>query len=183
MRPLKGSFGRVFKIFMTTALLVPALAISAMAQYTITDLGTLGGSYSIGYGINNSGEVTGFIYTAGNPHAFLYTPGVGMQDLGTLSGGSQILGAGINNSGQVTGNGDVDGLGGYAFLYTPGTGMQDLGALPGGSSSHGCGINDSGQVTGLSSILTGGAEHAFLYTPGTGMQDLGTLPGDSNSEV
>ena len=39
--------------------LLAALAIAQTPGYTITDLGTLGGTYSYGYGINAAGEVAG----------------------------------------------------------------------------------------------------------------------------
>src|SRR5688500_6265601 len=83
--------------------------------YTVADLGTLGGTSSIGWGINASGQVTGQSYTTGDAetHAFLYDGA--MHDLGTL-GGTFSSGAGINDSGQVTGQSD-----GHAFLWTPTT--------------------------------------------------------------
>ncbi len=67
------------------------------------DLGTLGGSYSEGVAINDSGQVTGYADTAGDAarHAFLWD-GTTMQDLGTL-GGTRSEGVAINASGQVTG--------------------------------------------------------------------------------
>ena len=34
-------------------------SVSAVVQYTVTDLGTLGGSGSYAYGINASGQVVG----------------------------------------------------------------------------------------------------------------------------
>ena len=51
------------------------------------DLGTLGGTYSGGFAINASGQVTGYADTAGDGlyHAFLWD-GTTMQDLGTLGG-------------------------------------------------------------------------------------------------
>ena len=81
-----GIFGRMLKVFMTTAVLVLALATSAMAYWTITDIGTLGGSNSEGEAINNSGQVTGYSSITGiaATHAFLYSAGKGMQDIGTL---------------------------------------------------------------------------------------------------
>ena len=48
------------------------------------DLGTLGGTFSVGLAINASGQVTGFADTAdGDIHAFLWD-GTTMQDLNAL---------------------------------------------------------------------------------------------------
>ena len=45
------------------------------------DLGTLGGTSSVGHAINDSGQVTGFADTAdGDPHAFLWD-GTTMQQI------------------------------------------------------------------------------------------------------
>ena len=167
----------------TLLVLAPLLLVAALrAQtpvnpaYTITDLGTLGGTFSAGYGVNNSGEVTGEARIAGNGanHAFLYANG-SMSDLGTL-GGTNSFGYGINDAGQVTGlswtTTTIDDT--HAFLYTSG-GMSDLGTL-GGANSYGYGINNAGQVTGYSLITGDGADHAFLYAGGS-MSDLGTLGG------
>jgi probable HAF family extracellular repeat protein len=56
-------------------------------HYAITDLGTLGGTFSQANGINNSGVVTGFSTPPGGTavHAFRWQNGV-MTDLGTLGG-------------------------------------------------------------------------------------------------
>ena len=44
---------------------------------TMQDLGTLGGTESFAYGINDSGQVVGWSYTTGDSysHAFLYSSG------------------------------------------------------------------------------------------------------------
>lgn len=141
------------------------------------DLGSLGGSFSVGYGINKSGQITGgsTISTdvSAPEHAFVSTNGT-MKDLGTL-GGTQSEGSGINDSGQVTGWADyIPSLNaGHAFLYTNGV-MQDLSTL-GGNRSGGSAINATGQVTGFS-LTSNNDTHAFLYSNGT-MKDLGTLGG------
>jgi len=59
-----------------------------LSNYAITDLGTLpGGAYSQALGVNDNGQVVGLSQTSsGAEHAFLYQPGTGMVDLGTLSG-------------------------------------------------------------------------------------------------
>ena len=59
--------------FLALALALLALCLvsvgSAQSAYTVTDLGTLGGSHSEGNGINTSGQVTGYSYTTGNSAA------------------------------------------------------------------------------------------------------------------
>ena len=53
-------------------------------SYELIDLGTLGGTFSYGYDINNSGHITGISETLnGEGHAFLYD-GTTMHDLGAL---------------------------------------------------------------------------------------------------
>lgn len=89
------------------------------------DLGTLGGSFSAGRGINDSGQVVGDSSTAGDTanHAFRYTgtPGAGgvMIDLGTL-GGAQSIALNINDAGFAVGQADRSasaGGGSYATLW------------------------------------------------------------------
>ncbi len=149
----------------------------------MTDLGTLGGTNSYGYGINAAGQVTGNAYTTGNAatRAFLYSNG-SMTDLGTL-GGTNSYGNAINAAGQVTGSASTTGnAASRAFLYSNGS-MTDLNLLNGvaGGSvflQRGDAINDAGQIvayngSGRSYVLTldttvweGGSYGSFASTSG-----------------
>ena len=81
----------------------------------MTDLGTLGGSYSNAFGINDAGQVVGAANTPniGPQHAFLYSTGV-MIDLNSLlpasSGWVLDSANAINNSGQIVGTGKHNGV-------------------------------------------------------------------------
>jgi len=138
---------------------------------TMTEMGTLGGDWSQAYAVNESGQITGTAYTAGNAanHAFLYTSGT-MKDIGTLSGGTISVGTAVNTSGTVVGYAEAasssETLVYHAFIYS-GSKMQDLNSLISANSgwvlSQANGINDSGQIVGYGIINN--LEHAFLLTP------------------
>jgi probable HAF family extracellular repeat protein len=138
-------------------------------RYSVTDLGTLGGGTSKGYGINASGRVTGEAVTAGGVfHAFLYTPGSGMTDLGTLGGGSST-GYAINASGQVTGEAVTPGGALHAFLYAK-RAMRDLNSMidPAIAAQvtlfSGRGINDDGWIVANGVDSRTGVTHAYLLS-------------------
>jgi probable HAF family extracellular repeat protein len=83
------------------------------ANGAMTDLGTLGGSYSVARSINPSGMVVGYSETAeGDQRAFLWVDGV-MTDLGTLTGSSNSVAWGINARGEIVGE-----SGQHATLWT-----------------------------------------------------------------
>jgi probable HAF family extracellular repeat protein len=166
------------------AILPPSSPFSGSASHAflyadgvMNDLGTLGGTTSIAYGVNSNGEVTGMASVPGpgtfseNVHAFFYTGGV-MRDLGTL-GGEASWGYAINDNGQITGYALTrDNAGSHAFLYSGGA-MHDLGVLVLGGFSTGYAINVSGHVVGNSSAPDR-QTHAFFYADGV-MYDLNSL--------
>src|SRR3982751_4757094 len=92
--------------------------VPAEILYRVTELGTLRGYGSFGYGINNAGQVTGNDGWL-DVHAFLYSNGQ-MTDLGTLGGSGSSGGYGINDAGQVVGGSDTSTDARHAFLYTDG---------------------------------------------------------------
>ena len=147
----------------------------------LKDLGTLGGRYSYGVGVNDSGQVAGASDTAAESasgytltHAFLSGPNGGtLTDLGTL-GGNYSEGHKVNAHGQVTGYADT-ATGTHAFLSGPNGArpLKDLGALA-NDSSTGDDVNTAGVVVGASSYpgSTGQYDtHAFVYASGV-MTDL-----------
>jgi probable HAF family extracellular repeat protein len=145
-------------------------------RYDIQDLGTLGGSYSYGYGINAWQQVAGGSYTQGNvaTHAFLYSDGSSLQDIGTL-GGTQSEAFDINDGGQVVGYAFTqNNAASHAFLWSNGV-FQDLGTL-GGISSSGMGVNNQGDVVGWSYVPDNSTWHPIISKQSV-MTDLGTLGG------
>jgi len=178
---IEGHIG-VWMRFALSALVCLIFSAPAWAvDYTITDLGTLGGttSYARSYarGINNNGQVVGAAGTAdGLEHAFLYSNG-SMLDLGTL-GGTYSYAFSINNNGQVVGSAVTDEDQNHAFLYSNGS-MIDLGTL-GGMSSYARDINNNGQVVGYDILDEYGEMRAFLYSNGS-MMDL--FPGSGGGAV
>jgi probable HAF family extracellular repeat protein len=147
----------------------------------IRKIGTLGGSDSFGYAINNRLQVAGDSFTTtGAKHAFLYEDGK-IRDLGTL-GGSNSSAHAINNFGVVVGDSyikDEPQVVIHAFLYREGK-MHDLGTLPGGTYSSATAINDEGMVAGQADVPGAIGNHAFIYRYGV-MRDIGSFGG--NTEV
>jgi probable HAF family extracellular repeat protein len=87
------------------------------------DLGTLGGTLSGAYGIDDNGDIVGYSYTANNAarHAFLYSNNI-MVDLNGLlpiaSGWTITDAYGINSLGDIVGLGMLNGQT-YAIALDP----------------------------------------------------------------
>jgi probable HAF family extracellular repeat protein len=91
-------------VFTAIAALIPchllATAHAGPPLYTVTDLGTFGGTNSGGLGINASGQVTGYATFPGETvhHAFIYSDG-SLRDLGALGAATNSSVAnGINST-------------------------------------------------------------------------------------
>ncbi|NBV22104.1 MAG: DUF3466 family protein [Proteobacteria bacterium] len=139
------------------------------------DLGTLGGTNSRAFGINERVDITGTAQTKdGAFHAFLFRQGK-MTDIGTL-GGRNSYGHAINSAFDIAGVSETAQQVRHAFLYTGGK-LRDLGTL-GGILSQANALNEQADVVGFAQT-TAGQSHAFLYTKGK-MTDLGTLGGSSS---
>ena len=172
--------------FFGLALFTAAFASEATAQsYVVTDLGTLGGSGSFGFGVNDSGQVVGNsnVNGASDYKAFSFSNAV-LSNLGSLGVGGNSEAFGVNNSGVVVGDSFTQGTIARAFAYKGGA-MNDLGTL-GGNRSYAQSINSAGIAVGFSEFVAGSTiDHAFTYdtskigaaTPDT-MHDIGTLGGN-----
>ncbi len=157
---------------------IAALALWATASdcagqtYTITDLGTLGGTNSQAYGINNFGQVVGISLDVGSYKKTI-----------KICEGGGYPGAHCDSVNATFAEQ-------RAFLWTPtqrnGTNgsLIDLGTL-GGPSSTAYSINRSGQVVGYGDthdLLTWGNvpadpydHHGFLWSPDTANGTQGSL--------
>jgi len=128
-------------------------------MFTVTDLGTLGGSSSTAYGLNSFGQVVGESKSQSDAsnQGFRTAPNTpintGTDDLGTL-GGHDTAALGIDDKGRAIGwsklaPGNVDRF--HAFRTAPNSAINpvtdDLGGYrPVGTEARG--INSSGEVIG-----------------------------------
>lgn len=157
-------------------------AVIWTAHGAIKDIGTFNGFYAYGQGINEHGEVVGYMSgiegrpTAGHALAFLWTKKDGMIDLGSLGGNSYS--SKINDRGQVVGGSQVESGMYHPFIWDPINGMRDLNDLIPSDSGWlletnwppDIDINNLGQIAGVGKVDLNAdgifdAMHAFLLTP------------------
>ena len=129
-------------------------------QYTITDLGSLGGPTSAATCINNNGLVAGSADDqAVDPysHAWVWTGSGALQNLGSFGGQQSVsFVTGLNDNGWVIGMSDTYTNGPtHSFLWTGSGTIQDIGTL-GGQQTNAWAINDAGTIVGQSQNASGG---------------------------
>jgi probable HAF family extracellular repeat protein len=145
-------------ITLFAALAVPVqLAAQKQIHYAVTDLGTLGGTFSQAFGVNNKGSVVGYATLNGDTalHAFLWRKGV-MTDLGTLAASPFSAAYSINDNDEAVGLSETsvpdpqntcgDSLVCLPVIWQDGV-ITDLPTL-GGTDGQASAINNRGQVVG-----------------------------------
>jgi probable HAF family extracellular repeat protein len=141
----------------------------------MTDLGTLGGTFSGGLDVNESGQVAG-TSTVNEQVArgFLYSRGK-MIDLGSLGGGTSQAYA-LNNWGVVVGQSFDASYSSRGFIYARGK-MVDLNRLidptAGWEITYGLDINDAFQVLALACRPNTQDCHPVRLEPLVGVLKLG----------
>lgn len=164
-------------------------------NHKMTDLGTLGGPDAESALINQRGWITGdsYLNDVPNPdgfptdYPFIWKPGAGMKDLGTLGGDSiNTTASGFNDRGEVVGSMFTKGDQSFHPYLWDGHKLRDLGTFGGPNGDAGS-MNEAGEVVGWGGttrqrcMVEGGPQVAFLWKNGH-MRRLGTLPGTENSD-
>jgi probable HAF family extracellular repeat protein len=132
------------------------------------DVGTLGGVFGTGMGLNNKGQVVGSSDLAGDltHHPYSWLGGV-LTDIGTF-GGDNGSAAWVNDSGHVVGEADFIGDAvHHAFLWEKNRKLKDLKPAGSGACSNAFSINSSDQVVGNSTDCHGTGLGATLWDNGS----------------
>jgi probable HAF family extracellular repeat protein len=158
----------------------------SIGNLVIDDLNTLAG-YSSAQAVNATGQVVGTSQTSGGTsHAFEWTSGAPMVDLGAAPGfPASSAATAISNSGIIAGNLPQADQSSHFFTLSASGQFSDLGAGADNSAVHdpfsgwtlqgayANGVNDSGQIAGY--MTSGSQVRGFLYTPGQPLLDIGAL--------
>jgi probable HAF family extracellular repeat protein len=149
----------------------------AQMTFTLTDLGTLGDSYSIAYGINANGDVVGeYVNQDDSHHCFLYSKGVLATIMPSMS---YCQARAINSKGQIAASAAWPGHHVHAFRYEPNGTYKEL--QPGAgmnADGGGFGIDTAGNVFGYSQFPNDVAVYPAKYSSAGGVVNLGNLFGE-----
>lgn len=134
-----------------------------------TSLGTLGGTASGAWGINNSGTIVGMSNIGADPanvlkaHAFKYSGGV-MTDLGTNAPDGYSRAHGINAAGESVGRGSVGTFTGSDKFMAYWDSTNALTIVPGPTTySTAYDINNNGIIVGNGRSLTSGLDQRAMW--------------------
>ncbi len=168
-------------------ILVAVLACSAAGpvrsqatpEYTLTDLGTLGGNNTSGADVNDAGQVTGTTYLAGpTPRGFLWQAGSFVY-LDPPRGFIESTAGAINSAGQAAGWARKNFTFPHAMVWTNGV-AQDIGGSKNQTNAHD--LNDAGGVTGVTYLPAGGRATLWKKSGSKWTATyLGVLPGHAHS--
>lgn len=193
--PLRHGF--TFRCLIPLLALVAGSVVSVRAQtpltYSLADLGTLGGTFSLGMAVNDAAQVVGESYLPGgsvwqrDEHAFYWANGV-MRDLGTL-GGTWSHANAINAGGEIVGCAQISAAGNvpHACRWDSATHqIDDLNQYLSASDAaayelwNALDINDGGLIVGQARVRSTGDTHPFVLDRSAqppAFTDLGLLDG------
>ena len=177
--------------------LLAALATASRAQtttsYSLTDLGTLGGTFGLGAAVNDAAQVVGESYLPGgsvwqrDEHAFCWANGV-MHDLGTL-GGTWSHANAIDTTGEIVGCAQIPVAGNVTHACRWDSATHQIEDLNNHLSTtdaaayellSAMGINDARLVVGQMRVRSTGDTHPFmldLTAQPADFTDLGLISG------
>lgn len=150
------------------------------ANHVLRMIGTLGGTNSAAYAINNRSQVVGYAETRTQPpsrlppigqgvqRAFFWSPERGMRDLGAFDSTGDSYAYAINDRGQVVGMASGERTGTRAALWEKGRIIDLMARLPSASRwvlLRATGINHRGQIIVWGCNPVSGICRALLLTP------------------
>ncbi len=161
---------------------IPPTAAFIWEDGLMSDLGSLGGGYSLPSAINCRREVAVISFDATNRHFQSFLWNRGRRTLLQRLAGNFVEAVALNDATQVAGGvSDQSDRNVLAALWGPtgdgellGTVGQDPGSVALGISADGVVVGGSGTV---SFYALPAYSHAFVWRRGQGMQDLNTLIG------
>jgi probable HAF family extracellular repeat protein len=162
----------------------------------LTPLPTLGGNNGFATGVNNRGELVGYVENGTQDpacptpqtldfEAVTWGPDGEIHELPPLKGDTVGFALGMNNRGDVAGGSGTCAntplfplLGGpHAILWHNGV-PRDLGSLGGTLISVAAGVNNRREVAGGSYLSDEKTLHSFFWTEHQGLEDMGTVGTD-----